>query len=113
MTAFDSPAFLAAALLAIALLHGQPVQAEDRLRIAEQYGIVYLLLDMAQAQKLIEKHGKAAGIVSAVETVQLSGGAAANDALLSASIDAAAAGVGPLFTLWDRTRGRQNVHGVA
>ena len=32
-----------------------------RIRIAEQFGIVYLLLNVAQDQKLIEKHGKAAG----------------------------------------------------
>jgi len=36
-----------------------------------------------------------------------------NDALLSGSIDIAGAGVGPLMTIWDRTKGRQNVRGVA
>lgn len=30
--------------------------AEGRIRIAEQFGIVYLLLNIAQDQKLIEKH---------------------------------------------------------
>jgi len=102
----------AAALLAACALF--PVaHAEGRLRIAEQFGIVYLLLNVAQDQKLVEKHGKAAGVDIDVEYVKLSGGAAVNDALLSGSIDIAGAGVGPLLTIWDRTLGRQNVRGVA
>lgn len=48
-----------------------------------------------------------------VEWIQLSGGNAVNDALLSGAIDVAGAGVGPLLTIWDRTKGRQNVKGVA
>ena len=36
-------------------------QAEGRVRIAQQFGIVYLMLNVAQDQKLIEKHAKAAG----------------------------------------------------
>ena len=88
-------------------------QAEGRVRIAQQFGIVYLMLNVAQDQKIIEKHAKAAGVDAKVEFVQLSGGAAVNDALLSGNIDIAGAGVGPLLTLWDRTRGKQNVRGVA
>ncbi|XAH24453.1 ABC transporter substrate-binding protein [Xylophilus sp. GW821-FHT01B05] len=87
--------------------------AEGQLRIAEQFGIVYLLLNVAQDQKLIEKHGKAAGVDIKVEFLKLSGGSAVNDALLSGNVEIAGAGVGPLFTLWDRTKGRQNVKGVA
>ncbi|KAF1048388.1 ABC transporter substrate-binding protein [Xylophilus sp.] len=87
--------------------------AEGQLRIAEQFGIVYLLLNVAQEQKLIEKHGKAAGVDIKVEFLKLSGGSAVNDALLSGNVEIAGAGVGPLFTLWDRTKGRQNVKGVA
>jgi len=101
------------ALLLSSLAPLQAQAAEGQLRIAEQFGIVYLLLNVAQDQKLIEKHGKAAGIDIQVEFVKLSGGAAVNDALLSGSIEVAGAGVGPLFTLWDRTRGKQNVRGVA
>ena len=87
--------------------------AEGRIRIAEQFGIVYLLLNVAQDQDLIEKHGKAAGLDVKVEYVKLSGGAAVNEALLSGSIDVGGAGVGPLLTLWDRTLGKQNVRGIA
>lgn len=104
---------LALALAATALTYSPLASAEGRLRIAKQFGIVYLLLDVAQDQKLIEKHGAAAGVDIDVEFLQLSGGAAVNDALLGGAIDIAGAGVGPLFTIWDRTRGRQNVRGVA
>jgi NitT/TauT family transport system substrate-binding protein len=108
-----SATLLALALAALALISPTPAWAEGRLRIAEQYGIVYLLLNVARDRQLIEKHGRAAGVEIKVEWIKLSGGAAVNDALLSGSIDIASAGVGPLLTLWDRTRGRQNVKGVA
>lgn len=105
---------LAVAIAIMALVSPTPAVAEEgRLRIAEQYGVVYLLLNVARDQQLIEKHGKAAGVDIKVDWVKLSGGAAVNDALLSGGVDIAAAGVGPLLTIWDRTRGRQNVKGVA
>ncbi|MET0334510.1 MAG: ABC transporter substrate-binding protein [Rhizobacter sp.] len=90
-----------------------PARAEGTLRIAELFGIVYLLLNVAQDQQLFEKQGKAAGQEIKVEFVKLSGGAAVNEALLAGSIDIGGAGVGPLLTLWDRTHGKQNVRGVA
>ncbi len=104
--------------LSAALLLGaglpQAAQAEGRIRIAEQFGVVYLLLNVAQDLQLIEKNAKALGVPDAkVEFVKLSGGGAINDALLSGSIDVASAGVGPLLTIWDRTHGRQNVKGIA
>ena len=104
----------AALLTGLGLLTGSlAAHAEGQIRIAEQFGIVYLLLNVAQEQKLIEKHAKAAGVDAKVEWVKLSGGSAVNDALLSGNIEIAGAGVGPLLTLWDRTKGRQNVKGVA
>ena len=104
----------AAIVTGLGLLAGSiAAHAEGQIRIAEQFGIVYLLLNVAQEQKLIEKHAKAAGVDTKVEWVKLSGGSAVNDALLSGNIEIAGAGVGPLLTLWDRTKGRQNVKGVA
>ncbi|WP_077036985.1 ABC transporter substrate-binding protein [Pelomonas sp. KK5] len=100
-------------LAALAAVLAASAQAEGRLRIAEQFGVVYLLLNVAQDQQLIEKQGKAQGVDIQVEFVKLSGGASVNDALLSGSIDVAGAGVGPLLTIWDRTQGRQNVRGIA
>ena len=112
MTSSFKKPLMAALGLALALA-GTASQAEGKLRIAEQFGIVYLLLNVAQDQQLIEKHGKAAGVDIQVERVQLSGGPAINEALLSGSIDIAGAGIGPLLTLWDKTQGRQNVRGIA
>ncbi|BEU97855.1 ABC transporter substrate-binding protein [Acidovorax sp. DW039] len=102
-----------ASLLVAGWSFSAAARAEGQLRIAEQFGIVYLLLNVAQEQKLIEKHGREAGVEVKVDWVKLSGGSAVNDALLSGSIDIAGAGVGPLLTLWDRTYGKQNVRGVA
>ncbi len=107
----QAAALMGGAALALAAIG--PAAAEGQLRIAKQFGVVYLLLDVAAEQKLIEKHGKDAGLDIKVDFLQLSGGAAVNDALLSNNIEIAGAGVGPLFTLWDRTLGRQNVKGVA
>jgi len=107
----------AAALTAIvgvgALASPGIARAEGQIRIAEQFGVVYLLLNVARDQHLIEQEGRREGIDIKVDWVRLSGGAAVNDALLSGSIDIAGAGVGPLLTVWDRTHGRQNVKGVA
>ena len=105
--------FAALGLALLGSVAAMPAMAEGTLRIAEQFGIVYLLLNVAQDQQLIEKQGRAQGLDIKVEFVQLSGGAAVNEALLSGSIDVAGAGVGPLLTLWDRTYGRQNVRGIA
>lgn len=104
-------ALVGGAVAAVAL--AAPAAAEGRIRIAEQFGIGYLPLQVIRAQNLIEKHGKAAGLDVTVEWAQFSGGAAMNDALLSDSIDVGAGGVGPLLTIWDRTKGRFDVKGIA
>lgn len=104
---------LGLSLIAGSLVAPAAAQAEGEIRIAEQFGIVYLLLNVVRDQQLIEKHGKAQGVDIKVDWTQLSGGAAINDALLSGSVDIAGAGVGPLLTIWDRTQGRQNVKAVA
>jgi NitT/TauT family transport system substrate-binding protein len=104
---------LSVAIAGAGLTATLPAHAEGHIRIAQQFGLVYLLLNVAQDQKLIEKHGKNNGVDIQVEWTKLSGGASVNDALLSGSIDIAGAGGGPLLTVWDRTLGKQNVKGVA
>lgn len=114
MTRYLRPLVTLLAGASIAAMSAAAASAEEgKLRIAEQFGVVYLLLNIAKDQQLIEKHGKEAGIDIDVEFLQLSGGSAVNDALLSGSIDVAGAGVGPMFTIWDRTQGGQNVKAVA
>ncbi|CAN5270641.1 ABC transporter substrate-binding protein [soil metagenome] len=102
----------AAAVLALAAI-ALPAQAEGKISIAQQFGIGYLLLDVVQDQKLIEKHGKALGVDVQVEWAQISGATAMNEALLAGSLDVVSAGVPPMLTLWDRTKGRQNIKAVA
>jgi NitT/TauT family transport system substrate-binding protein len=106
---------IAPLLLASLLATGMtPVAcAEGQLRIVEQFGTVYLPLHVLRDQKLIEKHGKAAGIDIKVEWAKLSGGAAINDALLAGAVDVGAAGAGPVIVLWDRTRGSADVKIIA
>ncbi|MCF3934010.1 ABC transporter substrate-binding protein [Acuticoccus sp. M5D2P5] len=105
----------AAALLGCTFLFAaQPAaQAEGSLRIVEQFGLTYLPLHVMRDQELIAKHAAAHDVEIDVEWRQVSGGAAANDALLSGSVDVVAAGIAPLLTIWDRTRGNLDVRGIA
>jgi NitT/TauT family transport system substrate-binding protein len=100
---------LTALVVAAAIQAGGETHAEGRLRIVQQFGTVYLPLHVLRDQKLIEKHGKAAGLDIQVDWTQLSGGAVINEALLSGAVDIGAAGVGPVIVLWDRTKGSANV----
>ncbi|MBL0946251.1 MAG: ABC transporter substrate-binding protein [Hydrogenophaga sp.] len=113
MSRFTWSRWITATGLALAATLPLSAHAEGRIRIAQQFGVVYLLLNVAQEQKFIEKAGEKLGQPVQVEFVRLSGGSAVNDALLSGQIDIAGAGVGPLLTIWDRTKDRQNVKGVA
>jgi NitT/TauT family transport system substrate-binding protein len=83
------------------------------LRVAQQYGISYLPLMLMEEQKLVEKHARAAGVDVKVEWTKFGGGNAMNDALLSNSLQIASGGVGPLLTLWSRTRGNIDVRAIA
>ncbi|RBP59112.1 NitT/TauT family transport system substrate-binding protein [Brenneria salicis ATCC 15712 = DSM 30166] len=89
------------------------VNAEGKISIAQQFGIGYLILDVVRDQNLIEKHGKQQGLDIKVDWRTLSGATAINEALLSGALDVASAGVPPMLTVWDRTRGKQNVKAIA
>jgi len=89
-----------------------PAGAET-VRIARQFGISYLPLVLMQDAKLLEQEGRARGLDLDVEWITFTGGPPINDALISGSIDLAAGGVGPMLTLWGRTRGNLRVKGVA
>jgi NitT/TauT family transport system substrate-binding protein len=82
-------------------------------RIAQQYGLIYLPLHAAIEHKLIQKQAQAAGLGELnVNLVQLASGAAVNDALLSGQLDVAIVGATVLITVWDRTKGRANIKGM-
>ncbi|MDQ9130212.1 ABC transporter substrate-binding protein [Serratia fonticola] len=87
--------------------------AEGTISIAQQFGIGYLILDVVRDRQLIEKHGKQQGLDINVDWRTISGATGMNEALLSGALDIASAGVPPMLTVWDRTRGRQNVKAIA
>ena len=84
------------------------------IKVAQQYGISYLPLMIMEEQKLIEKYARAGGIPDLkVSWAKFAGGNVMNDALLSGGLQFASGGVGPLLTLWARTRGNLDVKAVA
>lgn len=102
--------------IAAATLWAGAAEAQEtkELRIAKQFGISYLPITVLEERKLIEKHVGAAGLGDIkVEWSRLSAGAPMNDALISGNLDFAAGGVGPLMTIWARTKGKLDVKGVS
>ena len=97
---------------ALALCAAAARAGMSEINVAQQYGISYLPLMLMEDKKLIEKHAKAAGLDVKVGWAKFAGGNVMNDALLSGSLQFASGGVGPLVTLWARTRGNLDVRGV-
>jgi NitT/TauT family transport system substrate-binding protein len=104
---------VAAVAVLAGLLLSSAAHAEGQVRIAQQFGIGYLILDVVQDQKLIEKYAKQEGIDIKVEWNSISGATAMNEALLAGALDVVSAGLPPMLAIWDRTRGRQNVKAIA
>lgn len=105
--------YLRVALLMSAL--ASPAFAEtSEIRLAQQFGISYLPMEVMQDQKLIERFVKQAGLPEPkVSWNTFGGGNVMNDALISDSLDYASGGIGPLLTLWSRTRGNSDVRAVS
>ncbi|HZY22990.1 MAG: ABC transporter substrate-binding protein [Microvirga sp.] len=82
-------------------------------RLAKQFGISYLPLTIMEDKKLLEEQAKKLGIEVKTEWLQLSAGSPMNEALISGNLDFASGGVGPLLTIWSRTRANLKVKGVA
>jgi NitT/TauT family transport system substrate-binding protein len=104
---------LAASVAAVSALLSPGAQAEGKISIAQQFGIGYLILDVVRDQQLIEKHGKEQGLDIKVDWSSISGATAMNEALLAGALDVVSAGVPPMLTIWDRTKGKQNVKAIA
>jgi NitT/TauT family transport system substrate-binding protein len=93
-----------------------PAMAQvPEIRLAKQFSMGYLQLNVMEHQKLIEKHAKLLGIPDVkVSWLVFNGPAAVNDALLSGTIDIASGGVPGLLVLWAKTKGTpQEVRGVS
>src|SRR6266576_3188819 len=100
-------------VLALAVLSPAASAELAEINVAQQYGIGYLSLMVMEDQKLIEKHAKAAGVDVKVAWAKFAGGNVMNDALLSNSLQFASGGVGPMVTMWARTKGNLDVKAVA
>jgi NitT/TauT family transport system substrate-binding protein len=105
--------WLATALAATALAALGGAAHAQTVRIAKQFGISYLPLTMMEQKKLLEEHGKRLGLDLKPEWLRLVSGAPMNEAIISGNLDFASGGVGPLLTIWGRTRGNIGVKGVA
>src|ERR1019366_10394532 len=94
---------IAAALL---LLATPAARAEvPEVRIARQFSMGYLQLNMLEHEKLIQKHAAALGIPEVkVTAFKFNGPAAMNDALLSDSLDIVSGSPQGFYFIWGRTR---------
>jgi NitT/TauT family transport system substrate-binding protein len=100
-------------LTAAVLAWTGPAQAEPKtVRLAKQFGISYLPLTIMEELKLLEKHASRLGLEVKTEWVRFTGGTPMNEALVSGNLDFASGGIGPLITLWGKTRGNLGVRGV-
>ncbi|MBV8912787.1 MAG: ABC transporter substrate-binding protein [Acetobacteraceae bacterium] len=101
-----------AALILTVLVATGSARAET-VRIARQFGISYLPLILMQDGRLLEQEARARGLDLTAEWLTFTGGPPINDALISGNIDLAAGGVGPMLTLWGRTRTNLKVKALA
>lgn len=103
---------LLAAVAALAFATGDATAQTRTVRIATQYGISYLPLTIMAEKKLLESEGKKLGLDLATDWVRFTGGPPMNEALISGNLDFASGGVGPMVTIWARTKGNLKVKGV-
>jgi NitT/TauT family transport system substrate-binding protein len=105
----------AIALLSLAATASAQVKAQvPEIKLAKQFSMGYLQLNVMERDRLIEKHAKVFGIPDVkVSWLTFNGPAAVNDALLSGNIDIASGGVPGLLVLWAKTKGTpQEVRGI-
>jgi len=87
----------------------------SEIRLARQFSMGYLQLNVMEHDKLIEKHAKALGLPDVkVSWFTFNGPTAVNEALISGNIDIGSGGVPGLLTLWARSKGTpQEVRGIS
>jgi NitT/TauT family transport system substrate-binding protein len=111
---FHAYGFLPALCAATFVAFSTPASAETQtIRLAKQFGISYLPLTVMEEKKLLEEHGKRLGLDLKTEWVKFTGGPPMNEAIISGNLDFASGGVGPLLTIWGKTRGSLGVKGIA
>jgi len=108
MKALSRLAFVCAVLMA-----GQARAEVGEVVITRGDGMGFLPLMVMENQKLVEKKAAEAGVQLSAKWVNISGSGAVNDALLSGNAHFISGGVPGMLTLWDKTKGRMDVVGVA
>ena len=106
--------YIIASAAVIGLL--QPAAAQvPEIRLAKQFSMGYLQLNVMEHQQLIEKHAKALGMPEVKVIWQtFNGPAAINDALLSGTIDIGSGGVPGLLVVWSKSKGTpQEIRGIS
>src|ERR1051325_2561258 len=103
------------AVLATFCLVTQASAQTPEIRLAQQFSMGYLQLNVMEHEKLIEKHAAALGIPDAkVSWFKFNGPTAVNEALISGNVDIGSGGVPGLLVLWARTKGTpQEVRGIS
>src|SRR5260370_5576689 len=105
-------ALLLAAL--VCLSGGSAANAQGvSVRIARELGISYMPLTIMEEKDLLEQQGKGVGLDIKTEWVQFTSGTPMNEALISGNLDFASGGVGPLLSIWGKTRENLGVKAVA
>lgn len=115
LRSFSTRAAATLATLACAALAATPLHAEVKeVRIAKGFGIGYLPLIVMEHEQLFEKHAKAAGLAdSAAKWLVIDGGTTQAQLLIGGNLEVSSGGLGPLVTIWARTKGNLNVQGMA
>jgi sulfonate transport system substrate-binding protein len=104
---------VAACAPVILIVAGAALAEVKEVKIARGFAIPHLPIMIMEHDKLLEKHAKAAGLGDvAVEYSTIGGGSVMNDALLSGTLSFGVGGPPPMLTLWDKTRGANQVKGV-
>lgn len=86
----------------------------SKINASRQWGLGYLQLMVMEEKKLVEKHAAAMDLGDiTVEWSTIGSAGLMNTALISGSVDLIAVGPVGLATLWARTRGKQDIRGLA
>ena len=108
-------ALLGALVASCTMLCAASARAEvNEVRIGIQFGLIYLPVAVAEAQGFFAEEAKKAGLADLKVNVQrFSGSPAITDAVLSGNVDVGAFGTPGLLLAWEKTKGHQDVAGLA
>lgn len=96
---------LGVAALAAFCTIANPARAQQEIKIGIGFGISFLPMYLVDELKLIEKHGKAAGLDLKTSYHRFSGSGPMQDAIISGAIDMGPLGVSAILTVREKARG--------